>query len=239
MLSFVIGLGLLLAPQQAPAAAPASIAVQVREAGTTTPIRGARITISGSGVRETATADFAGKYDFTGLEAGTYRFTVERENFAFDPTGPGMVTVGPGIKLAVVLEMQRAAAITGDVRDDQGNPRAGLNVTAIRKVGNGTSTSPTSRQPTNDLGEFRVDGLLPGEYLVIASPATTARDTTLIPTYYQATTDKGAAIPIRVGPGDTISGITISMSSSPSYGKGPIPSIPFSDCRVTLTPGGM
>jgi hypothetical protein len=110
MLSFVIGLGLLLTQQQAPAAAPASVAVQVREAGATTPIPGARITIIGPGVRETASADFAGQYDFTGLAAGTYRFTVERERFAFDPTGPGMVTVGPGITLAVVLEMQRAAA---------------------------------------------------------------------------------------------------------------------------------
>ena len=55
---------------------------------------------------------------------------------------------------------------------------------------------------------FRVDGLLPGEYLVIASPATATRDTTLMPTDYQATADQGAAIPIRVGPGDTVSGIT-------------------------------
>ncbi len=30
-----------------------------------------------------------------------------------------------------------------------------------------------------------------------------------------------------------------SGSSSPSYGNGPMPSRPFSDCSTTLTPGGM
>jgi hypothetical protein len=30
-----------------------------------------------------------------------------------------------------------------------------------------------------------------------------------------------------------------SGSSSPSYGNGPMPSRPFSDCSTTSTPGGM
>ena len=30
-----------------------------------------------------------------------------------------------------------------------------------------------------------------------------------------------------------------SGSSSPSYGKGPMPSMPFSDCSTTFMPGGM
>ncbi len=30
-----------------------------------------------------------------------------------------------------------------------------------------------------------------------------------------------------------------SASSSPSKGKGPVPSMPFSDCSTTFTPAGM
>ena len=30
-----------------------------------------------------------------------------------------------------------------------------------------------------------------------------------------------------------------SASSSPSYGNGPMPSMPFSDCRMTFMPAGM
>ncbi len=30
-----------------------------------------------------------------------------------------------------------------------------------------------------------------------------------------------------------------SASSSPSYGNGPMPSMPFSDCSTTRMPGGM
>ena len=56
MLSFVIALGLLFARPQAPAAPASSVAVQVREAGTTTAIPRARITIIGPGVRETGTS---------------------------------------------------------------------------------------------------------------------------------------------------------------------------------------
>ena len=68
----------------------------------------------------------------------------------------------------VIVEMERAGVIVGEVRDDRGSPRGGVQVTLIRKIAGGTQSLPRPRQTTSDLGEFRIDGLLAGDYIVLA-----------------------------------------------------------------------
>jgi len=213
------GLMLLLAmPQVTPAQATGSIAGLVQAADTHIPIPDARILITGPGVRETTTADGSGRFTFTSLAPGGYRITIEKETFAYDVLGAPGVLVKANATANVTFNLQRAGIIVGDVRDDRGNPRSGVPVTAIRKIDGGTTTQPGTQRTTNDLGEFRLDGLLEGEYVVLASTPTTRVSTVaLMPTYYPATTDKNAASTVIVKAGETIGAVFITMASAPAF----------------------
>ena len=76
----------------------------------------------------------------------------------------------------------------------------------------------------NDLGEFRIFGLVPGEYFVSAmmppfgsdaSPA--MRHRTMLPTYFPATTDPAAAQPVAAGAGETSGDVVICMNGVPVF----------------------
>jgi hypothetical protein len=177
----------------------------------------ARVAATGPGVRETTTADREGRFTLGPLAAGTYRITVEKESFAFDNAAPLVIAVAARAVGPVTIEMHPAGAIVGAVHDERGNPRSGVSVTAVRKTSGGTALA---RRPpvTNDLGEFRADGLLPGEYLVLASPpGARIRTEALMPTYYPATIDKEAAATVTVAPGGTTANIFITMASAPAF----------------------
>ena len=214
----LLGLAMFLAaPQAAPVQATGSVTGLVRAADTLAPVPEARIAITGPGVREVTTADFAGRFTFNSLAPGVYRITIEKETFAFDFVRAPGVKVGEGATTSVTFDLQRAGIIVGDVRDDRGSPRSNVPVTAIRKIEGGTTTLPGPQRTTNDLGEFRLDGLLPGEYVVLASPPA-GRITTavLMPTYYPAAADQKAASTVMVRAGETSANVFITMTSAPA-----------------------
>jgi hypothetical protein len=85
---------------------------------------------------------------------------------------------------------------------------------------------------TNDLGEFRVSRLAPGEYFVAVSPrsiamfgtawSSPARDlkiarSTLPTTYYPGTSDHAAAQPIAVAAGAEVGNIFLTMRPVPAF----------------------
>jgi hypothetical protein len=218
MMALLLGIALLLAPlQTGTAPATGSIGGVVRVVGSRTPIADARVALTGSGVREATTTDREGRFTFTSLAPGNYRITVEKETFAFDLTGVPLIAVAGRTTTPVLIEMQRAGTIVGEVRDERGNPRSGVPVSAVQKVTGGTATAPRRPQTTNDLGEFRLDGLLPGDYLVLASPPNARlRTEALMPTYYPATTDMNAALTVFIGPGQTAP-VFITMVSAPAF----------------------
>jgi hypothetical protein len=88
--------------------------------------------------------------------------------------------------------------------------------------------APGGMQQTNDLGEFRLASLPPGEYYIAAAPqgglpfgapasAPVAAQTANVATFYPGTTDQTAAQMIKVNAGDTVTDIVFSMQSVPSY----------------------
>jgi hypothetical protein len=219
MNALFLSVGLALALLQGSVTSTASISGSVREAGSQAAIPDARVTLSGPGVRESATTDAAGRFTFTGLLPGRYAFVVDKEGFAFDQAISPRVAVVAGRASVAAIEMQRAAVIVGQVRDDRGNPRGGVSVHALRTVpSGGTEAVPGPVPRTNDLGEFRVDRLPPGEYLVLAAPPDTrVNGTALMPTYYPSTTDQKLAGKIQVGPGGAAVGIFIEMIAATAY----------------------
>ena len=217
LLPVLFSIGLLLPPQGA-AATTGAIQGVVLETGSRAPIAEARVSVTGAGISAAATTDVNGRFTVASLQPGRYRVIVERERFAFEGAMAPVVNVSAGHTVDVTIEMAEAAAITGEVRDERAAPRRGVSVTVMRKIDGGTMQPPKRLVVTDDLGQFRVDGLVPGDYLVLASPpAPTARDVSLLPTYYPSVTDRQAAITVPVAAGNTASGISITMISAPAW----------------------
>jgi hypothetical protein len=86
-------------------------------------------------------------------------------------------------------------------------------------------------QQTNDIGEYRVTGLPPGEYFLAASPralvfagpgaaSTTGNGggaLTTTTTYYPGTADQAGAQAITVAAGAEVSNIVFTLQSAPAY----------------------
>lgn len=220
MIAALLAIGLLVAlPQGGASTATASLEGYVRDAASRAPIANAFVVLSGAGVRKATTSDSQGRFAFASLAPGRYNLTAVGEGFAFDPaTGPVAVLTA-GRATAVDIEMTRAAVIVGEVRDEQGNPRSGMSVTVIRKPkAGGTEMPPLEPALTNDRGEFRVDLLPPGEYLVLASPPDKrTSDAAVMPTYYPSVTDQKSATTVTLVSGQTATGINVTMQSAPAY----------------------
>src|SRR5262249_17327554 len=93
---------------------------------------------------------------------------------ARSPSRPGLpITLSPGQRLTnIVLQLMPAGTITGRVFDRDGEPLANVNVEALKysyqegqRVMNVVQTART-----NDLGEYRLFWLQPGNYFVSATP---------------------------------------------------------------------
>ena len=145
------------------------------------PVRRAQVRISGTDIMpKVSTTDNDGLYEFKDLPAGRFIVTV---------TKSGFVTVGYGqrrpfeagrpieLRDAQVLEradivMPRGSAINGRITDEFGEPIADVVVTAMRPTwqnGRRRMQSAGRTATTNDLGQYRIYGLAPGEYYVSAT----------------------------------------------------------------------
>jgi len=146
------------------------------------PIRRAQVRISGSEVApKAALTDAEGRFEFRELPAG--RFTLQASK-------PGFVSVqygqtrpfesGKPIELAdkqsldnADIGMPRGSVIAGRIVDEFGDAIPDVSVSAMRQTWqNGRRRlvpSPGRVAQTNDLGQFRIYGLPPGDYYVSAT----------------------------------------------------------------------
>ena len=146
------------------------------------PLRRAQIRISSPDILpKAAMTDGEGRYEFRDLPAG--RFTLQA-------TKSGYVTVqygqtrpfesGKPIELAdkqaldnADISMPRGSVISGRILDEFGDPVPDVSVTAMRQswVSGRRRLSAVGGRlaQTNDLGQYRIYGLPPGEYYVSAT----------------------------------------------------------------------
>jgi hypothetical protein len=181
----------------------------------------------------TSTTDRNGRYHFDTLQSGHYRITVHKAGFALLDRSQPEIDVKEGVRLADVdVLLQKGAVIAGRVVDENGEPVVSASVTLLQHPrgrpdapplrGRGLFPVGTGAQ-TNDLGEFRLFSLAPGEYFVAAvadnpfggSPV--QRDTAAQPTYFPGAADRGAAQPIVVAAGQTISDVVIRLVTAPVF----------------------
>jgi protocatechuate 3,4-dioxygenase beta subunit len=211
---------------------------------TMTVMNGVPVQISGVNVGrpKSATTDAQGMFEFTGLPAGTYRILASAGQYsaaylgiaygATRPSGPGS-DMGTPIPLAdgqtftkAVIALPRGAVITGRVTDEMGEALARVQVyTLYFPPGSPRGQRMGSGGQTDDLGQFRLYGLTPGEYSVVAeargntfvqpnAPPETEEDKIgFMTTYYPGTADEGAAQRVRARAGTETPGVEIRMVS--------------------------
>jgi hypothetical protein len=191
-----------------------------------TPLRRAQVSISAAELqmRRTVTTGKDGRWDATRLPAGRYIVTASKPGYVtlqygqrrpFESGTP--IALADGISLEQInMALPRGGVITGRVLDDNGDPVAQAQVQAQRYQYSpeGQRRLATSNiGSTDDLGQFRIYGLNPGDYAVSAGvrtnlpandapdPSATAASESLATTYYPGTTNPNEAqlVPLGVG----------------------------------------
>jgi hypothetical protein len=150
------------------------------------PIRRAIVTVTGADLRPSRSAitDDDGRFSIGGLPPGRFTLTAVRASFITSEFGakrPGR----PGTTIAlrdgeavrgISMRLWRGAVVTGVLRDDSGLPVEGVTVAAVpvrREPSNRTLSN--NGAVTDDAGEFRIFGLEPGAYVVMATPPISTR----------------------------------------------------------------
>lgn len=164
-------------------AGTAGIVGSVVVAGTGQPARNARVNLSSAELRgsRSAATDARGEFAFTHLPAGSYTLSVSKPgyvNISYGQARPGPGRPGTPIQLAdgqqfeARLQIPRGGVITGTVLDEHGEAVPGTQVRVLRyAMQNGIRTlQQGGGASTDDRGIYRVYGLQPGEYLVLANP---------------------------------------------------------------------
>lgn len=234
----VVAMSGALAAAQTPAGAGV-IAGRVVEERTNTPIAEARVMLVEMRAPEPgaippqreATSGSDGTFRFEGLAPGRYRLNVLKAGYVGLVPGappPPFITIEAGAPVAApVIALQRGGVIAGRVLSPSGEPVAEARVMAMRRppgapAGRLAMSGPPAM--TNDLGEFRLHSLAPGEYYVQATPRigppnarSTPSATMLAPTFYPGTTEMANAQPVTIGGGATLGSIEIGILQVPAF----------------------
>jgi hypothetical protein len=213
-------------PRAKPLTGTASIGGRVTAADSGAPIYRAVVTLSGGSAQRAVATDREGRYRFNNLPAGVYSLIAmpasNRAGYQAAAYGaiPAVASIpgGKPIELAegqrvenIDMALPRTGVITGRVTDTDGEPAARIQVAAFM-IRSGQEPSQAGGAQTDDLGQFRLFGLFPGEYIVRASPAPgfsvirgqldeDQESTGFAPTYAPGTPVRGEAMRLRVGRG--------------------------------------
>ena len=210
-----------------PAVGNARINGRVITADTGNPIARAQVHVNSPALAKPrqAVTDATGRYEITGLPAGRYKVSVSRLGFValehgqtrpFEPGRDLEVLDGQTID-GVNFALSRGGVITGRVTDHNGEPQAGIGMSALRFVWapsgarnlERTSFGLFSGIVTDDLGQFRIYGLMPGSYVVAAGtlPGVLSGlpSTSQVTTYYPGTANADEAQSVDVEMGQEVS----------------------------------
>ena len=178
-------------------------------------------TISGAG---SAYTDATGRFTIKGIEPGDYRMSAERSGFLTQgygsrtPLGSGaLLTFSAGQKMeGVSLHLSPHGVITGRVLEDDGEPAVEAAVQILRQqYTNGKKQLTAANSAlTNDLGEYRIFGIKPGRYWVLAHARTVPNnpeEDEYVTTFFPRTTDPTAATPVEVTPGAQVRNIDLAL----------------------------
>jgi protocatechuate 3,4-dioxygenase beta subunit len=232
-------------------------------------VRRAQVRISSPDIgSKTAFTDAQGRYEFQKLPAGRFSVRVSKSGFVtmqygqtrpFEPGRPIDLADAQVMEKADVA-LPRGSAVSGRILDEFGEPVADASVAAMRMQyvqGKRRLASAGRSSMTNDLGQFRLFGLSPGEYYVSVTmrsmetmmmdmmggaggPTGSSNNSGYAATYYPGTPNPAEAQRISLAVGQDLSSIDIQMqpirlaritgTAVSAAGK------PMSDAMVMLLP---
>jgi len=199
------------------------------DAATSRPLSRVEIRAGGTaGAQANGLTGADGRFDLTGLPAGTYTVTATKANYIRTAWGEQRAE-GPGKRITLAdgqvldnidLSLRRAGVVTGKVVDEFGDPVTDVYVTVMRyQYVQGTRRLMQNGRggQTNDIGEFRVYGVSPGQYYVSATlrnfmgPAEPSDRAGYAPTFYPGTGNVAEAQRVTIAPGQTVANINIPL----------------------------
>lgn len=189
----------------------------------------------GRGQQGAVRTDAAGKFVVMNLLAGSVQLTASADGLV--PTDFGQRTAGePGKRIELAdgqqfadadIAMPRTSAVEGRLLDEFGDPVPGVLVqlAQVQFVAGKRRLMPVSSpsvRPTDDLGQYRVFGLAPGDYYVMALSGPfavqdpQAKDAAgFAVTYLPGTAVPTEAKAVHVGTGQDALGVTFALQPAP------------------------
>jgi Carboxypeptidase regulatory-like domain len=184
---FILG-AFMFASAQEPVPAPhaSSIAGTVVKESGSQPLKKVLVQIIAENQKEggnyTASTDADGHFHIENVVPGRYRIFIERTGFVEVnehglKSDVNVFTVQAGQSVDDLLfRMLPTAVISGRITDEDGDPMAGVVVIALKKKPGKSTRESVGTVGTNDLGEYRLAGLFPGQYWIVAMPPADFRD---------------------------------------------------------------
>jgi Carboxypeptidase regulatory-like domain len=220
-----------------PGAAPALVTINEQEGGTISgrvvtpsgqPVGGAIVAISGNNQLRMLTADVDGQFEAGRFRDGEYQIETGKSGYlmalTMDSGTARTVRVGGDTRvLNIELVLSRGGAVAGTIVDSAGEPFQGVLVRALRLRHDGGSTLASlaaSPRLTDDRGRYRVFGLPPGSYLIVASldatepTASRSRPPGFAPMYYPGTAHVESAQAVQVDLANAVAGIDLTFAAS-------------------------
>jgi protocatechuate 3,4-dioxygenase beta subunit len=216
------------------AAGSAVIRGRVVAADSNRPVSLATISASAPQLRESRSisTNSEGRYEIRNLPAGRYTLTVSRSGYLTLQYGQRRVLeLGTPLDIAngqviddIDFILPRMSVITGRLTDEEGEPVAGARVFAAEAVtvqGSIRLSTFDGNAATDDSGAYRITGLSPGRYAVLADTmgaSWTSRDGGVTrtqgyaATYFPGVTNPGAARVVAVGLGEEAGNIDFSVA---------------------------
>jgi protocatechuate 3,4-dioxygenase beta subunit len=184
---FLLSAWLLASAQEpAPAANASSIAGTVVKEPGSQPLKKVLVQVIAEDQKQggnyTASTDADGHFHLDNVVPGRYRLFLERTGYV-EVNGRGLksdvnvFTVQAGQSVDDLLfRMLPTAIISGRITDEDGDPMSGVRVVVQKKKPGKATREAAGTEATNDLGEYRLAGLFPGQYWVVAMPPPDLRD---------------------------------------------------------------
>ena len=216
-------------PNAPPAPGTSTLRGHVFAADSGQPLRKAQVRIAAGEIRENrlATTDVDGLFEFKEVRAGRYLIFASKGAYVSLSYGQQRPT-DPGKPLAILdnqtvekvdFSLPRGGVISGRVVDEFGEPISEVMV-AVQQYQNMQGQRrlmPTGRQEqTNDIGEFRLFGVAPGQYYLVATwrsqnPMNNEDRTAYAPIYFPGTDNPAQAQRITLGIGEEKSDVVMAL----------------------------